>query len=62
MKKHEKQRIIIKQTINDFNTKDLFHLHDLIISWGKMHLNAENESFNKEGMRISGITDYFNLI
>ena len=56
------KKILMTEVTNVFDTKDLYHFHDLIVPGGKnASLCLVNEPFNKN-LRVSDIADHFKFI
>ena len=56
------KKILMTEVTNVFDTKDLYHVHDLIVPGGKnSSLCLVNEPFNKN-LRVSYIADHFKFI
>ena len=60
--KKKAKKILMTEVTNVFDTKDLYHFHDLIVPGGKnASLCLVNEPFNKN-LRVSDIADHFKFI
>ena len=56
------KKLLMTEVTNVFDTKDLYHFHDLIVPGGKnASLCLVNEPFNKN-LRVSDIADHFKFI
>ena len=56
------KKLLMTEVSNVFDTKDLYHFHDLIVPGGKnASLCLVNEPFNKN-LRVSDIADHFKFI
>ena len=56
------KKLLMTEVTNVFDTKDLYHFHDIIVPGGKnASLCLVNEPFNKN-LRVSDIADHFKFI